>query len=103
MLRAGLRETLLVLDDVWEASVAEAFERVGLSLLVTTREVMVGYLGSMFLSSEYDFLGVAGARLYDGGSLYDRNFMLPCIGCLRIFRVGLGLLSCVAYLIPGIA
>lgn len=41
MFCSGLRGTLLVLDDVWEASVVEAFETVGLSLLVTTREVCV--------------------------------------------------------------
>ena len=28
-----------MLDDVWDASVVEAFETIGLSLLVTTREV----------------------------------------------------------------
>lgn len=39
----GLRSTLLVLDDVWEAKVVEAFETVGLSLLVTTKEVGICY------------------------------------------------------------
>ena len=38
------------MDDVWEASVAEAFERVGLSLLVTTREVWL--VGFMFIYLE---------------------------------------------------
>eukprot|EP00903_Cladosiphon_okamuranus_P015184 g14038.t1 len=42
----GLRGTLLVLDDVWEASVVEAFETVGLSLLVTTREPLIARLAS---------------------------------------------------------
>ncbi|CAM9833030.1 unnamed protein product, partial [Ectocarpus sp. 4 AP-2014] len=42
----GLRSTLLVLDDVWEAEVVEAFETVGLSLLVTTREPLIARMAS---------------------------------------------------------
>ncbi|CAN0091194.1 unnamed protein product [Ectocarpus sp. 6 AP-2014] len=42
----GLRSTLLVLDDVWEAKVVEAFETVGLSLLVTTREPLIARMAS---------------------------------------------------------
>ena len=90
-LRAGLRETLLVLDDVWEASVAEAFERVGLSLLVTTREVSgwcFRFHVFMFSSSEREcFSFVAAARLYDRASIYERGFLCHYQACIERSRI----------------
>ena len=69
-LSPGLRETLLVLDDVWEASVAEAFERVGLSLLVTTRQV------------RYWARGRTACAWFGESFFLSCGWVLLCCGCV---------------------
>ncbi|CAM9508051.1 unnamed protein product [Ascophyllum nodosum] len=56
----GACETLLVLDDVWDASVVEAFETIGLSLLVTTREPLIARLATPSPSGGKRLIGPLG-------------------------------------------
>lgn len=59
------RETLLVLDDVWEIRVVEAFETVGFSILVTTREPSIARLATPHPSGGDRFIGPLGPLEFD--------------------------------------
>ena len=76
-----------MLDDVWEASVVEAFETVGLSLLVTTREVFI-YRVLSCLMCRTAVLGSVRCWGWCWGWSYVRGELCVCV-CffLNIFDV----------------